>query len=83
MLYMVRRHCGLSVTEFRSLRWEEQELIREGLRDEFNPNRWKEELAQLGVGDETASPEEDYREDNSLDALANIMPGVGLTVRTV
>ena len=81
---MVRRHCKLSVTEFRSLRWEEQELIREGLLSEFDPGRWKEELARLGVGDEHTSPDEvDYRDDNSLDALANIMPGVGLTVRTV
>jgi len=81
---MVRRHCKLSVDEFRELRWEEQELIREGLFEEFDPGRWKEELTRLGVGEQIAAPDEvDYREDNSLEALAEILPGVGLTVRTV
>lgn len=84
VLYMVRRHCGIGVEEFRALRWEEQELIREGLAAEFDPNRWKEELARLGVGDEITSPGEvEFQGDNSLDTLANIMPGVGLTVREV
>jgi len=82
---MVRRHCGLGVDEFRALRWEEQELIREGLFEEFNPARWKEELARMGVGDELASLEDDVdeRNDTSLTALADIMPGVGFTVREV
>lgn len=81
---MVRRHCNLGVDEFRALRWEEQELIRQGLLEEFSPGRWKEELARLGVGEEFAAPDEvDVRVDNSLDALADIMPGVGLTVRQV
>jgi hypothetical protein len=81
---MVRRHCNLGVDEFQALRWEEQELIREGLLQEFSPDRWKEEMARLGVGEETTAADEvDYREDNSLDALADILPGVGFTVRTV
>jgi hypothetical protein len=80
---MVRRHCNLGVDEFRALRFEEQDLIREGLQQEFDPRRWKEELAQLGMGNENEADDVEYREDNSLDALANIMPGVGLTVRQV
>lgn len=84
---MVRRHCNLSVDEFRALRWEEQELIRQGLFEEFNPQRWKEELARMGVGagDEAApfADDVDERNDSSLGALADIMPGVGFTVREV
>jgi hypothetical protein len=85
VLYMVRRHCGLGVDEFRALRWEEQELLRQGLFEEFNPQRWKEELARMGAhdGDAPLETEVDERQDNSLGALADIMPGVGFTVRQV
>lgn len=82
---MVRRHLGMGVDEFRALPWEEQALLREGLFEEFNPTRWREELAQLGVGGGDVDPPigMDDREDNSLSALAEIMPGVGFTVRQV
>lgn len=86
MLYMVRRHLGLGVDQFRALRWEEQELLRQGLFEEFNPERWKEELARMGVGAGDEALYEDNvveRDDNSLEALADIMPGVGFTVREV
>lgn len=81
---MVRRHCNLSVDEFRGLCWQEQELIREGLRDEFDSRRWKEELAQLGAGDESdGGSEVEYRADNSLAALANLGEFGGFRVREV
>jgi len=82
---MARRHLGLSVKAWRALRWEEREMLRQGLFEEFNPERWKEELARMGVRDDDAPLDGlvDEREDSSLAALADIMPGIGFTVRQV
>jgi hypothetical protein len=82
---MVRRHLGLGVAEWRALPWEEREMLRQGLFEEFDAERWKEELARMGVRDDDASLDDsvDEREDTSLEALADIMPGVGFTVRQV
>jgi regulator of replication initiation timing len=44
---MVRRHCGIGVDEFRALRYEEQDLLREGLSQEFDVRRWKEAMQHL------------------------------------
>lgn len=83
---MVRRHCGLGVKEFRALSWGEQEIIREGLREEFNAEAWQQAVREHGSVERhlaAVTDEEDVRTDNSLDALSDILPGIGFNVRKV
>jgi hypothetical protein len=81
---MVRRHCGLGVAEFRALPWDEQEIIREGLREEFSVERWRAAVRTV-VPEEPPSLAEMYAEDESSATASSLetLSGLGMKVRKV
>lgn len=81
---MVRRHCGLGVAEFRALPWDEQEIIREGLREEFSVERWRAAVRTV-VPEEPPSLAEMYAEDETGATASSLetLGGLGMKVRKV
>jgi hypothetical protein len=82
-LYFLRRYCGIGLTEWRSLPWEERELLLEGLRAQYGQQPWNEAVESMveqikGPEYAPAAAPQEVRDD-SLASLAEM----GITVREV